>query len=120
MGKNSRRSRRRAKALEIARNEKKIGKSLEAKIILGADGELYDFLKSVEAELPEIFITSAVEVVADAQEFKGEVAGLTVAVEVAQGEKCERCWKFSTTVGCDANHATLCADCAKVLEELGL
>ena len=108
------------KALEIARNEKKIGKSLEAKIILGAEGELYDFLKSVEAELPEIFITSAVEVVAAAQEFKGEVAGLTVAVEVAQGEKCERCWKFSTTVGCDANHATLCADCAAVLQALGL
>ncbi len=108
------------KALELARNEKKIGKSLEAKVILGADGELYDFLKSVEAELPEIFITSAVEVVNEAQGFKGEVDGLTVAVEIAQGEKCERCWKFSTTVGCDASHATLCADCAAVLKELGL
>ncbi len=40
---------------------------LRLKVILGADGELYDFLKAVEAELPEIFITSAVEVVNEAQ-----------------------------------------------------
>ncbi len=108
------------KALELARNEKRIGKSLEAKVILGAEGELYDFLKAVEPELPEIFITSAVEVVDAAQGFAGEVGGLTVSVENAEGEKCERCWKFSTTVGCDADRATLCEDCAKVIRELGL
>ena len=50
------------KALELARNEKIIGKPLEAKVSLYADGELYDFLKSVEAQLPEIFITSSVTV----------------------------------------------------------
>ena len=82
------------KALELARNEKIIGKPLEAKVSLYADGELYDFLKSVEAQLPEIFITS--------------------------GEKCERCWKFSYTVGQDANHPTLCAHCSQVMKELSL
>lgn len=107
------------KALELARNEKKIGKSLEAKITLGAEGELYDFLKSVEGELAEIFITSAVEVASDKQAFAGDVEGLTVSVENAQGEKCERCWKFSTTVGNDAKHPTLCAHCAAVLAEMG-
>ena len=107
------------KALELARNEKKIGKSLEAKITLGAEGELYDFLKSVEGELAEIFITSAVEVSSDKQAFAGDVEGLTVSVENAQGEKCERCWKFSTTVGNDAKHPTLCAHCAAVLAEMG-
>lgn len=107
------------KALEIARNEKKIGKSLEARIVLGADGELYDFLKSVETALPEIFITSDVEVVQEKQAFTGDVAGLTVGVEGAKGEKCERCWKFSETVGKDAKHPQLCAHCAAVLAEMG-
>lgn len=107
------------KALEIARNEKKIGKSLEARIVLGADGELYDFLKSVETALPEIFITSDVEVVQEKQAFTGDVEGLTVGVEGAKGEKCERCWKFSETVGKDAKHPQLCAHCAAVLAEMG-
>lgn len=107
------------KALEIARNEKKIGKSLEARIVLGADGELYDFLTSVETALPEIFITSDVEVVQEKQAFTGDVEGLTVGVEGAKGEKCERCWKFSETVGKDAKHPQLCAHCAAVLAEMG-
>lgn len=107
------------KALELARNEKKIGKSLEAKVTLGAGGELYDFLKATEAELPEIFITSAVEVVNEAQAFAGEVEGLTVSVSNADGEKCERCWKFSTTVGESSEHPELCAHCAAVINEIG-
>lgn len=107
------------KALEIARNEKKIGKSLEAHIVLGAEGELYDFLKSVETALPEIFITSGVTVTNEKQAFEGEVEGLSVGVEPAKGEKCERCWKFSETVGCDENHPHLCAHCAEVLAEEG-
>lgn len=48
------------KALELARKDKTIGKSLEAKVTLCAAGELHDFLQSVESQLPEIFITSAV------------------------------------------------------------
>lgn len=107
------------KALELARNEKKIGKSLEARVVLGADGELFDFLKSVESALPEIFITSDVEVVEEKQAFAGDVEGLTVGVEAAKGEKCERCWKFSQTVGRDSKHPELCAHCAAVLAEMG-
>ena len=107
------------KALEIARNEKKIGKSLEAHIVLGAGGELYDFLKSVETALPEIFIASGVTVTAEKQPFEGEVEGLSVGVQPAKGEKCERCWKFSETVGSNAAHPHLCAHCAAVLAEEG-
>ena len=108
------------KALELARNEKIIGKPLEAKVSLYADGELYDFLKSVEAQLPEIFITSSVTVENGEGEVKGDVEGLSVTVSKADGEKCERCWKFSDTVGRDENHPTLCAHCAKVMKELSL
>ncbi len=108
------------KALELARNEKIIGKPLEAEVSLYADGELYDFLKSVEAQLPEIFITSSVTVENGEGEVKGDVEGLSVTVSKADGEKCERCWKFSDTVGQDENHPTLCAHCAKVMKELSL
>ena len=106
------------KALELARNEKIIGKPLEAKITLHADGELADFLKSEVDALPEIFITSAVEVADGKGEFAGDVAGLSVTVSKAEGEKCERCWKFSDTVGQDSEHPTLCRCCADTMKQL--
>ncbi|MCR5207779.1 MAG: isoleucine--tRNA ligase [Eubacterium sp.] len=106
------------KALELARNEKIIGKPLEAKITLYADGELKEFLESVKDALPEIFITSAVEIADGEGEVKGDVEGLSVSVARADGEKCERCWKFSTSVGSCAEHPTLCAECAAVMKEI--
>lgn len=106
------------KALELARNEKVIGKPLEAKVTLYADGELADFLKSELKSLPEIFITSAVEIVDGEGEFKGDVKGLSITVNKADGEKCERCWKFSDTVGQDSEHPTLCAHCAETMKQL--
>lgn len=107
------------KALELARNEKIIGKPLEAKVSLYAQGELFDFLKSVETALPEIFITSSVCVENGEGDFKGDVEGLSVCVSKADGEKCERCWKYSDTVGTDSEHPTLCAHCAGVIREIG-
>lgn len=107
------------KALELARNEKIIGKPLEAKVSLCAQGELFDFLKSVETALPEIFITSSVCVENGEGDFKGDVEGLSVCVSKADGEKCERCWKYSDTVGTDSEHPTLCAHCAGVIREIG-
>ena len=106
------------KALELARNEKIIGKPLEARVTLYADGELYDFLKSVEAQLPEIFITSYVAVEKGEGAVKGEVEGLSITVAKADGEKCERCWKYSHTVGENAEHPTLCSCCAEVMKEI--
>ena len=106
------------KALEIARRDKIIGKPLEAKITLHADGELADFLSGVKEALPEIFITSGVEIEGGEGEFTGDVEGLSVSVSKADGEKCERCWKFSTTVGSNAEHPTLCAECAATMKEI--
>ena len=106
------------KALELARNEKIIGKPLEASVTLYADGELYDFLKSVEAQLPEIFITSYVFVEKGEGAVKGDVEGLPITVSKAEGEKCERCWKYSHSVGENSDHPTLCAHCAEVMSQL--
>ena len=82
------------KALELKRNEKLIGKSLEAKVLLFCDGELLDFLKGVEKELAAAFIVSQVKLEQGKGEFATELDDLTITVEKADGEKCERCWSL--------------------------
>ena len=97
------------KALEKARGQKLIGKSLEAKVTLNCGRDWYEFAKSVENDLVAAFIVSAVSVE------KSEFDGVDVKVEVAPGEKCERCWTHSDTVGKCAEHPTLCARCAEIV-----
>ena len=97
------------KALEEARGQKLIGKSLEAKVTLNCGRDWYGFAKSVENNLVAAFIVSAVSVE------KSEFDGVDVKVEVAPGEKCERCWTHSDTVGKCAGHPTLCARCAEIV-----
>lgn len=97
------------KALEEERAEKRIGKSLEAKVTVSAD-ENYEFLKSVKDSLTEIFIVSEVEVV------RGEDK---ITISPASGAKCERCWTVSETVGKNPLHPAICSRCAKVVEEIG-
>lgn len=104
------------KALELARNEKNIGKSLDAEVIVYADGEMYDFLKAMEDELAEIFITSKAGVEASAKAenaMDGEIVG--VKVFASAHEKCGRCWVRSETVGANPEFPGICADCVKKL-----
>lgn len=104
------------KALEIKRADNEIGKSLEAEVKLYAEGELYNSLKAIEADLATLFICSKVEVLNGKGEFTGEVEGLSVTALKATGEKCERCWMFSDTVGENHDHPTLCKRCADALK----
>ncbi|MDL2218872.1 isoleucine--tRNA ligase [Ruminococcaceae bacterium OttesenSCG-928-O06] len=106
------------KQLEIARAEKQIGSSLEAKVILHCSGDVYSFVSGVLAELPDIFIVSQVEATKETGGVPGEVEGLAVEVRHADGEKCERCWQYHTDVGEDAQHPTICGRCAAVLKEI--
>ncbi len=105
------------KALEIARKNKVIGSSLDAKVRLFCDGELYDFVSSVQKELAAVFIVSQVELEkGSAGEFTGEsVPEFSVTVVHADGEKCARCWCYSDTVGSCEEHPDLCSRCAAVL-----
>ena len=105
------------KALELKRADKLIGKSLEAAVVLYADGELYDFISAHQEELTMTFIVSQVEAAHGQGEFTGEVEGLSITAKLAQGEKCQRCWKQDVTVGSHKEHPTLCARCAQVVEE---
>ena len=106
------------KALEAARTAKTIGKSLEAKVVLHCGEEACRFLAGEEKLLPTIFIVSEVALTQEGSgAFSGEVEGITVDVSAAQGEKCQRCWMQSETVGKDEKHPTLCARCAAILSE---
>ena len=75
-------------------------------------------LKEMEADLATYFITSGAKVseiaTAPAELVAGET-GIKVAVTVATGDECERCWIHSETVGKNEKHPTLCARCASVL-----
>ncbi len=110
-----------SKALEVSRANKIIGHSLNAKVIIFADGADYDFVKSIEADLVTIFIISDVELKklqeAPAEVQNGEeMPGIKIAVEQATGEKCERCWMYSEYVGKDEKHPTLCRRCSEVID----
>ncbi|MCC8192500.1 MAG: isoleucine--tRNA ligase [Ruminococcus sp.] len=104
------------KALEIKRNDKVIGKSLEADVEIYAEGEMFDKISALSDLLPEIFIVSRVEVLNGEGEFKGDMEGVSISVKKASGEKCERCWIYSDDVGKNSEHPTLCARCASVVE----
>ena len=100
-------------SLEEARNSKVIGSSLEARVQLSASGNTFDLLDRYRDELRYVFIVSQVDVT---QSDGGN--GLTVAVHPAQGQKCERCWNYSTRVGESTRYPTVCERCVEALEEI--
>ena len=97
-------------ALELARQEKLIGAPLEAHVILTVPPALLPLLQLHHAELPSLFIVSAVSLQ------PGET--LSASITRADGAKCERCWKYTTDVGSAAEFPTVCASCAATLREL--
>ena len=99
-----------SKELENARAEKTIGHSLNAKVTIYAEGAQYEFIKQNLELLETVFIISAIDV--KENERKDEVK-LGVKVEGAPGEKCERCWMYSETVGEDKEHPTICHRCSE-------
>ncbi|MCI9625944.1 MAG: isoleucine--tRNA ligase [Clostridia bacterium] len=109
-----------AKALESARNEKVIGSSLAAKVSITASGEMAQFLKANEDILPMIFIASQVELTEGEPEEKSELTGIGVKVQPAEGEKCQRCWMFTDSVGSHGDHPELCDRCAEVVADMDL
>lgn len=102
------------KALEVARNEKVIGKSLDAKVTLtlpeGLDKD------SINSEFTQLFIVSQVEIV-DELEDGTEYANSTVKVEHADGEKCARCWNYKTDENLVTGKDDICDRCRSVVGE---
>ena len=110
------------KALEFARNEKKlINSNLEAKVLLNADLELKAKLKHYLPQLPGLFIVSQVELLTagGSADFRSEaVPGLEVTVQRADGKKCERCWNYSTHVGENSRYPAICERCSAAIAEI--
>lgn len=107
------------KALEIARKNKIIGSSLDAKVTLYCTEETADFIKSCESDLKYVFIVSDIEIMYDGH---GEInseqfEGVSITISHANGEKCERCWVYSDTVGQDNKYNTLCKRCVSIVED---
>ncbi len=114
------------RALEKARADKVIGHPLEAEVLIATDRALGEFLSSHWQLLKEISIVSELSMVDD-QELGGhepleseEVSGLRILVKAASGEKCERCWIRSTSVGTHSDHPEICSRCHDVVKTLKL
>ncbi|MED1606413.1 isoleucine--tRNA ligase [Cytobacillus kochii] len=108
------------KALEEARNEKVIGKSLTAKVTLYVDNETNSLLDSISESLPQLFIVSAFEVAGSLEQAPNEAHkfdNVAILVSKAEGETCERCWTVTPEVGEVDEFSTLCPRCATVVKE---
>ncbi|SDM03379.1 isoleucine--tRNA ligase [Bacillus sp. OK048] len=108
------------KALEEARNQKVIGKSLTAKVSLYVNEETKDLLESIQENVQQLFIISAFEVAGSydqAPENALKLDTAAIVVTKAEGETCERCWVVTPEVGQDKEHPTLCPRCAGVVKE---
>ena len=108
------------KALETARNEKLIGKSLEAKVTIYPNEQIHTLLTAVNANIPQLLIVSPdsfemmgahVEAPVSAVQFED----VAILVEKAEGETCDRCRQVKKDVGTDTKLPTLCAHCAQIV-----
>lgn len=110
------------KALEVARQEKRIGNSLEAHLHLYPSDRAREILR-MYPPLTELFIVSQLTLHTSDETIPDEALrfpDLAVVVARASGEKCERCWMVLPDVGSDAEHPTLCARCATTVRALSI
>ncbi|MBD2481223.1 isoleucine--tRNA ligase [Planktothrix sp. FACHB-1365] len=119
--------------LEKARQDKMIGASLEAKVLLFvADENLRQQLQQMNPkttalkenngvdELRYLFICSQVELLETSEALNGlqycqQLEGLGIGVVKADGEKCDRCWNYSVHVGESKDDPTICERCVEAL-----
>jgi isoleucyl-tRNA synthetase len=104
-------------ALEVQRTAKVIGASLEAApVVHVADTAILAALKSVN--FAELCITSDLQLTGDPmpdEAFRlGDAPGIGVVFEMAEGEKCQRCWQILPDVG-QHKHAQTCKRCNEAL-----
>ena len=127
------------KVLEKARAKKSIGASLDAKVLLytpeiNNESKLKEQLIKLNPqdslsgnrvdELRYLFLASQVEIVESLEaieqaNYRNDDSNLYhqlgVGVVKADGEKCDRCWNYSTSVGTISEHPLLCDRCVPAL-----
>jgi isoleucyl-tRNA synthetase len=106
------------KILEEARVDKVIGNSLEASVKLEAPQKLYAFLSEYKERLADIFIVSHVELILNETmadlSLEDSADNISVSVTRAEGEKCERCWKYFTVT--QGSNQDVCGRCGEALK----
>ncbi len=105
-----------SKKLEEAREEKLIGQTLEAKVTVSAnkENELYELIKDNKNLIEDVLIVSELELKEDSSKENEEII---ITISRAEGEKCERCWKYTKNVGIDEENPTICKRCSEVLKK---
>ena len=97
--------------IEPLRKDKRIGSSLQAKVVLSGGGPQMALLKDRADELPMLFIVSEVEL------RPGGSDTLQVTIEKASGVKCERCWRYVPKVSGGSERPGICERCEDALAE---
>ena len=102
-------------AIEIKREKKIIGSSLEASVELSASNKMKDYINDMN--LNDLFIVSSAKIV---DKLSGDIFSLDgindikVSIKKAEGSKCERCWIISKEVN---NNKNLCNRCNGVVND---
>jgi isoleucyl-tRNA synthetase len=102
------------KELESARENKLVGNSLEAQLSLKAPLSQLELLKKYQKDLPSLFIVSNVTLSSEGND------ELEVTVSKANGDKCQRCWNFSTSVGTSEEYPLFCERCEEAVKSMNL
>ena len=103
-------------SIEPLRKDKKIGSSLQAKVVLWANDAELSFLEAHAALLPTLFIVSEVELRPAPMDAEAQGESLPrVTIERAGGVKCERCWRYVPAVSTEPEWAGLCERCQDAL-----
>ena len=107
-------------AIELERKEKRIGSSLQAHPKIYASQEDLSLFDKLDAA--ELFITSGADFTTDVIRDKGfslaDMPNVTVLSNLADGKKCERCWKVLPDVGSNAKYQEICGRCADAVHYL--
>ena len=109
-------------ALELERADRRIGSSLQAAPVVYVDSERLAALEGID--LAEVAITSQATLEAgpppDTAFRLTEVPGVGVVAGLAEGEKCQRCWRILPEVGQAARAPDLCRRCDEVIADEGV
>ena len=110
------------KALEIARDEKLIGKSMEAKVTIYPNEQVKTMLTATDADVAQLLIVSpdffkVEEVDKEAPEDAVVFDDVAILVEKAEGPVCQRCRQVKTSVGENENFPSMCSHCAAIVED---
>ncbi len=123
--------------LERARQNKLIGKPLEARLNWFIQSDNLDRASKLKSDLQEILSVSQISIFQEDNKRElfparmifnpinnlpevvttDRIDGCGVIIELADGQKCERCWHCETDIGQNAEHPTICGWCVEAVEQ---